>query len=81
MQAGILRLGDGDALLRAVELYQAIAHILRLCTEGGFDPKTAPQDLIGLLLQTTGEPDIARLEARLREAYSGTAQLFDALVI
>jgi glutamate-ammonia-ligase adenylyltransferase len=80
MQAGILRPADGDALLRAAELYQGISHILRLCTEGGFDPKAAPKDLTGLLLQTTGEPDIGRLEARLRETYADTARLFDALI-
>jgi glutamate-ammonia-ligase adenylyltransferase len=80
IEAGILRPADGEALLQAVALYQGIAHILQLCTEGGFDPKAAPKDLIGLLLQTTGEPDIARLEARLREAYASTARLFDALV-
>jgi glutamate-ammonia-ligase adenylyltransferase len=78
--AGILEPVDGDALLRAAELYQGIAHMLRLCTEGGFDPKAAPKDLIGLLLQTTGEPDIARLESRLRDAYASTARLFDTLV-
>jgi len=81
MQAGILSLADGNALLRSLELYRDIEHILRLCTEGGFDPKTAPKDLVGLLLQTTGEPDIERLEARLREAYAGTAQLFAELVV
>ena len=81
IEAGLLAPADGNALLRAVERYQDIAHILRLCTEGGFDPKTAPKDLTGLLLQTTGEPDIARLEARLREAYAGTARLFATLVV
>ncbi len=81
IEAGLLAPSDGNALARAVELYRDIAHILRLCTEGGFDPKTAPKDLTGLLLQTTGEPDIERLEARLREAYAGTARAFDALVV
>jgi glutamate-ammonia-ligase adenylyltransferase len=80
IEAGILRRADGDALLYAVELCQGVAHILRLCTVDGFDPKTSPKDLIGLLSQTTGEPDVTRLEARLREAYASTASLFDALV-
>ena len=80
VEAGILSRVDGSALLNAVELYQDVAHILRLCTEGSFDPRTAPKDLIGLLLQTTGEPDIGRLEARLQDTYAGTAQLFTELV-
>jgi [glutamine synthetase] adenylyltransferase / [glutamine synthetase]-adenylyl-L-tyrosine phosphorylase len=78
--AGILSREDGNTLLRAVELYQDVAHILRLCTEGGFDPKAAPGDLIGLLLQTTGEPDISRLEARLQDTYAATSHLFVELV-
>ncbi len=80
MAAGILSLADGNTLLRALELYQDAAHILRLCTEGGFEPAAAPKDLTALLLETTGEPDIERLEARLREAYAATAQLFATLV-
>ncbi|MGO9173689.1 MAG: bifunctional [glutamine synthetase] adenylyltransferase/[glutamine synthetase]-adenylyl-L-tyrosine phosphorylase [Rhodomicrobium sp.] len=81
MQAGILSAADGNTLLRAAGLYQDIAQILRLCTEDRFDPQTAPKDLIGLLLQATGEPDIERLEARLDEAYAGTARLFSTLIV
>lgn len=81
MQAGVLSLADGNTLLRAAGLYQDISHIVRLCAESGFDPKTAPKDLTGLLLQTVGEADIARLEARLNEAYAATAQLFAELVV
>jgi glutamate-ammonia-ligase adenylyltransferase len=73
--AGVLNAADGDTLIRAAELYQDIAHILRLCTDGRFNPATAPRDLIDLLLQTTGEPDLARLEARLSETYSAVAAL------
>ena len=80
IHAGILSRADGNALLRAVELYQDVAQILRLCTEDEFDPKTAPKDLIGLLLQMTGEPEIGRLEARLQETYAATARLFAGLV-
>ncbi len=80
IDAGILGRPDGKTLTRAVELFQDVAHILRLCTEGGFDPKTAPKDLTALLLQTTGEPDIGRLEARLLESYASTAALFDKLI-
>ncbi len=80
MAAGLLSAADGDALLRAAALYQDIGQIIRLCTEGRFDPETAPRDLIGLLLHTTGEPDLARLESRLRETYAEVAGLFVKLV-
>ncbi|HXW22700.1 MAG TPA: bifunctional [glutamine synthetase] adenylyltransferase/[glutamine synthetase]-adenylyl-L-tyrosine phosphorylase, partial [Rhodomicrobium sp.] len=79
--AGFLNSADGDTLLKASTLYQDISQILRLCTEGGFDPKEAPRDLIDLLLHTTGEPDLSRLEARLRETYAEVAHLFSKLVV
>ena len=79
--AGFLNSADGDTLLKASTLYQDISQILRLCTEGGFDPKEAPRDLIDLLLHTTGEPDLSRLEARLRETYAEVAHLFSKLIV
>ncbi len=79
--AGFLNPPDGDTLLKAFALYQDISQILRLCTEGGFDPKDAPRDLIDLLLHTTGEPDLSLLETRLRETYAEVARLFSKLVV
>ena len=79
--AGFLHAPDGDMLLKAFALYQDISQILRLCTEGGFDPKDAPRDLVALLLHATGEPDLERLEARLRETYSEVARLFSKLIV
>ena len=79
--AGVLSAPDGDALLKASALYHEVSQILRLCTEGSFDPKDAPRDLIDLLLHTTGEPDLNRLEARLCEAYAEVARLFSELIV
>ncbi len=81
MAAGFLSAQDGDALLKASALYQDISQIVRLCTEGGFDPKDAPRDLIALLLHATGEPDLGQLEARLRETYAEVARLFSKLIV
>jgi len=78
--AGFLSGPDGNTLLKASALYQDISQILRLCTEGRFDPSDAPRDLIDLLLHTTGEPDLSRLEARLRETYAEVARLFSKLI-
>jgi glutamate-ammonia-ligase adenylyltransferase len=79
--ADFLSAPDGNALLRAAALYQDISQILRLCTEGSFDPSDAPRDLVSLLLHTTGEPDLSRLEARLCETYEEVACLFSKLVV
>lgn len=79
--AGFLNYSDGDVLLNAASLYQDIGQILRLCTEGVFDPAEAPRDLIDLLLNATGEPNLSQLEARLRETYAEVASLFSKLVV
>ncbi len=79
--AGVLSADDGAALIGAAGLYQDIGQILRLCTDGVFDPAAAPRDLIDLLLHATGEPDLSRLEARLREAYAEVARLFAKLIV
>jgi glutamate-ammonia-ligase adenylyltransferase len=79
--ACFLSASDGDMLLKAAALYQDISQILRLCADVGFDPKEAPRDLIDLLLHATGEPELSRLEARLRETYSEVARLFSKLVV
>jgi glutamate-ammonia-ligase adenylyltransferase len=81
MQAGILEPADGDVLVEAVELYQNVAQILRLCAEGQFDPGTAPKDLIGFLVQTTGASGLEELEAGLRKSYEAVARLFEQLVV
>jgi [glutamine synthetase] adenylyltransferase / [glutamine synthetase]-adenylyl-L-tyrosine phosphorylase len=81
MQAGVLRRDRGTALLEAAELYQNAAQILRLCTEGQFNPETAPKDLIGLLTEATGVSGLVALEARLRSSYETVASLFEELVV
>jgi len=78
--AGLLDAENGGRLISAAELYNTVSQILRLCTEGAFDPATAPHDLIDVLLHVTGEPDLARLEARLRDSYAEVAGLFPKLV-
>ncbi len=67
---------DTDALISAAELYQTIAKVLRLCTDGRFNPASAAPGLIALLLEITGEPDLSRLEARLAENYALISKIF-----
>jgi len=78
--AGLLDPGQEERLLQAAELYQSIAQVLRLCTDGGFRPGEAPRDLVQLLLEVTSEPDMSRLEARIGENYAAVAGLFIELV-
>jgi [glutamine synthetase] adenylyltransferase / [glutamine synthetase]-adenylyl-L-tyrosine phosphorylase len=81
VEAGIVNQDRGTALLEAAGLYQNVAQILRLCTEGRFTPETAPKDLIGLLTETTGAPGLEALEARLQKSYNAVDSLFGELVV
>ena len=81
VEAGILKPADGKVLLGAVELYQDAAQVLRLCTDGQFDPATAPKDLINLLVQATGAAELESLEDRLTASYGAVARLFTELVV
>jgi glutamate-ammonia-ligase adenylyltransferase len=80
-EARFLSPPQGETLLRAAELYQGVAHILRLCTEGLFDPKAAPRDLMDLLLFTAGEKSLPALEARLAATFSEVRALFEQLIV
>jgi [glutamine synthetase] adenylyltransferase / [glutamine synthetase]-adenylyl-L-tyrosine phosphorylase len=81
VEAGIVNQDRGTALLEAAGLYQNVAQILRLCTEGRFTPETAPKDLIGLLTETTGASGLEALEARLQKSYNAVDSLFGELVV
>jgi glutamate-ammonia-ligase adenylyltransferase len=58
---------DADVLRPAVQLYQDLTQILRLCLPGGFDPKTAAPGLLQLLARAGDVPDFAALEATLAD--------------
>jgi glutamate-ammonia-ligase adenylyltransferase len=56
---------DAEVLRAAVQLYQNLTQILRLCLTGPFDPKTAASGLLQLLARAGDVPDFATLEATL----------------
>ena len=58
---------DADVLRPAVQLYQDLTQILRLCLPGPFDPKTAVPGLLRLLARAGDVPDFAALEATLAD--------------
>src|SRR5262245_13346284 len=72
----VLTAKDAEVLRPAVELYQDLTQILRLCLPGKFDPKTAGSGLLRLLARAADVPDFAALEAtvidtqaKVRESY------------
>jgi [glutamine synthetase] adenylyltransferase / [glutamine synthetase]-adenylyl-L-tyrosine phosphorylase len=54
--------------------------VLRLCQDGPFLPKTAPEGLKLLLARAGEAPDFARLEAELVARQAEVAALFERLL-
>jgi [glutamine synthetase] adenylyltransferase / [glutamine synthetase]-adenylyl-L-tyrosine phosphorylase len=66
-QLGVLTVEDAEVLRPAIQLYQDVTQILRLCLAGPFDPKTAGAGLLRLLARAADVPDFAALEATVSE--------------
>jgi len=78
MGAGIVDPDTGIFLSEALELYQAVDHILRLSLEGEFDSETAPAALTRLLARAGGS-DFDALTDRLLKAQAHVLALFERL--
>ncbi|HEY7229452.1 MAG TPA: bifunctional [glutamine synthetase] adenylyltransferase/[glutamine synthetase]-adenylyl-L-tyrosine phosphorylase [Pseudolabrys sp.] len=63
----VLSVEDAEILRPAVQLYQDLTQILRLCLPGAFDPKKAGAGLLRLLARAADVPDFAALEATLAD--------------
>ncbi len=63
----VLPVEEAEVLRPAVQLYQDLTQILRLCLAGPFDAKTAGAGLLRLLARASDVPDFATLDATLIE--------------
>ncbi len=63
----VLPVEEAEVLRPAVQLYQDLTQILRLCLAGPFDAKTAGAGLLRLLARAADVPDFATLDATLIE--------------
>jgi glutamate-ammonia-ligase adenylyltransferase len=63
----LIAVEDAEVLRPAVQLYQDLTQILRLCLPGAFDAKTAGAGLLRLLARAADVPDFATLDATLIE--------------
>ena len=63
----VLPVEEAEVLRPAVQLYQDLTQILRLCLAGPFDAKTAGAGLLRLLSRAADVPDFATLDATLIE--------------
>jgi len=78
--AGLLSGDDGDLLLNALRLYQALTQILRLALADLFDPATAARGLLDRLAKAAELPDFATLDRHLRETQGAARGAFERLV-
>jgi [glutamine synthetase] adenylyltransferase / [glutamine synthetase]-adenylyl-L-tyrosine phosphorylase len=63
----VLPVEEAEVLRPAVQLYQDLTQILRLCLAGPFDAKSAGAGLLRLLARAADVPDFATLDATLIE--------------
>ncbi|TCT08708.1 glutamate-ammonia-ligase adenylyltransferase [Tepidamorphus gemmatus] len=79
-RAGLLTPADAEVLEPACGLYHALTQVLRLCLDGPFDPQAAPRGLDHLLCRVADLPDLARVEAHLRDTQSRVVDVFRRLL-
>ena len=72
----VLTAKDAEVLRPAVELYQDLTQILRLCLPGTFDPKAAGSGLLPLLARAGDVPDFAALEATVIDTQAKVRESF-----
>jgi glutamate-ammonia-ligase adenylyltransferase len=72
----VLPVDDAEVLRPAVELYQDLTQLLRLCLSRPFNPKTAGMGLLRLLARAADVPDFAALDATLIETQARVRQSF-----
>jgi glutamate-ammonia-ligase adenylyltransferase len=76
----VLPVEDAEILRPAVQLYQDLIQILRLCLPGPFDPKTAGHGLLRLLARAADVPDFATLDATLVETQTKVRASFQRIL-
>lgn len=71
-----IKTADAAVLSRAYQLYSGFTQLVRLCSEGSFNPETAPADLIALLCNFADVPDIGHLASELAQMQNAVSKVF-----
>ena len=77
---GVLAQADADLLVEAHRLYSTVMQMLRLTTEGAFDPAKAAAGVLRRIAAAADCPDFARLERQLLEMRKLVRALFERLL-
>jgi glutamate-ammonia-ligase adenylyltransferase len=86
-EATLRRLGPGyiepadlDELVGSLRLYSDIAQAVRLCIDGPFEPKSAPEGLKDFLCRITELPDLKVLEGEIKRSADAVRAVFRRVV-
>jgi len=71
---------DLETVQKALSLYTGISQIVRLCVDGGFDPKEAPAGLVDLVCRAGDCPDLRTLEAEIRRVSKAVRKILQGVV-
>lgn len=77
---GFLAQADAEVLRPAARLYQNLTQILRLCVSEKFNPDTAGEDLLRVMVRAGDAPDFSSLQARVKETQSDVRAIFNRLI-
>lgn len=77
---GLLSAEDSEVLRPAVQLYQNLSQILRLCLSGPFDPKKTDPGLLRLLARAADVPDFVTLDAYVTDTQARVRKRFEVIL-
>ncbi len=77
---GLISPADLDVLLEALQLYDTVQQVLRLCTDEKFDPASAPPGLLHMVCAHTDMPDIRTVEGVLKNTQKAVREIFERLL-
>jgi glutamate-ammonia-ligase adenylyltransferase len=77
---GLVPAGVADRLVEAHRLYSTVMQMMRLTTEGAFDPAKAATGVLRRMAAAADCPDFPRLERQLLEVRSSVRALFRQLL-
>jgi [glutamine synthetase] adenylyltransferase / [glutamine synthetase]-adenylyl-L-tyrosine phosphorylase len=78
--AGFIEPAASEPLLAAAALHNTLAHLLRICSEAGYQPDQAPDGLNALLASACGEPHMRQVALKLDESQANVRQLYEQLI-
>ena len=76
----LMQAADLELCLKALALFSELSQVIRLCIDGPYDPKTAPDGLTDLVLTAADCPDIKVLEAEVKRLSKAVRKVFGAVL-